>query len=48
MRHCGEVEAEINLDGDLEKIEEYSVRDNQKDAKIKDINYIQNFIFIAR
>ena len=37
-----------NADGELEMIDEYSVRDNQKDAQIKDINYIQNFIFIAR
>ena len=37
-----------NSKGKLKKIEEFSFEKNQSDAKNKDINYIQNFIFIAK
>ena len=37
-----------NSKGKLKKIEEFSVEKNQLDANNKDINYIQNFIFIAK
>jgi FkbM family methyltransferase len=37
-----------NSKGKLKKIEEFSVEKNQLDATNKDINYIQNFIFIAK
>ena len=37
-----------NSKGELEKIDKFSVENNQKDASNKDINYIQNYIFIFR
>ena len=37
-----------NSKGKLKKIEEFSFEKNQSDAKNKNINYIQNFIFIAK
>ena len=37
-----------NPRGKLEKINDFSVEENQKDAKNKDIHYIQNYIFISK
>ena len=37
-----------NSKGKLKKIEDFSFEKNQSDAKNKNINYIQNFIFIAK
>ena len=37
-----------NSKGKLEKIEDFSVQENQENAINKDINYIQNYIFIFK
>ena len=37
-----------NRNGKLEKIENFSIKDNQINAANKDIDYIQNYIFIPR
>ena len=37
-----------NSKGELEKINNFSVDENQKDAMNKDIHYIQNYIFISK
>ncbi|MDC1366187.1 FkbM family methyltransferase [Pelagibacterales bacterium] len=37
-----------NSKGELKKIEDFSVEEHQLDAKNKDINYIQNYIFISK
>jgi len=37
-----------NPKGELEKIDKFSVEENQKDANNKDIDYIQNYIFIFK
>ena len=37
-----------NSKGELKKIENFSVEDHQLDANNKDIDYIQNFIFIKK
>ena len=37
-----------NSRGELKKINDFSVEENQKDAMNKDIHYIQNYIFISK
>ena len=37
-----------NSKGELKKIDDFSVEEHQLDAKNKDINYIQNYIFITK
>jgi len=38
----------VTQEGELEKIVDFSVEENQIDAKNKDIYYIQNYIFISK
>ena len=37
-----------NPKGELQKIDDFSVEEHQLDAKNKDLNYIQNYIFITK
>ena len=37
-----------NSKSELKKIDDFSVEEHQLDAENKDINYIQNYIFISK
>ena len=39
---------QVSDNNELEKIVDFSVEENQIDAKNKDIYYIQNYIFISK
>lgn len=48
MQDCGYENYYCNSNGKLELLDNFSFQDNQKNPKVKDINYIQNFISIHK